>query len=217
MDVEQQDSFLARSISEHFSTQKTNPVLLPVEHIKLDVSDTRNTLWRLKDTGVIKSYKHCWGFFEIEKRLKRFVITSREEPKTDEDVEVYEIEIVPGRLAQMAKGHSTTSQPNDSVILHLNKDGDLYKDPREKFTHEMKGSGIPLKILRYFIDNPNTDYEETTETMALNIGMKAEQLRKEIGKMRSKIKSNLKLSSPLIEARQNSGYRLNPKVEIVLD
>lgn len=218
MTLEEKDSLFARIISEHLATQKTSPVYVPTSHVEakgFDTSDTNNALWRLKDNGAIKKYRRCWGFFEVQNGKKKFVITSANEQQTDEDAEVFEVEVVLGRLAQMTKNRGGVSKTNDAVVLHLNKNGDLFKEPREKFCYEMMGAKVPLKILRYFIDNPNTEYEQSTEDIASSIGMKAEQLRKDIGEMRRTIKNRLKLPLELFEGRQGSGYRLNPKVEII--
>src|SRR5260221_51976 len=103
------------------------------------------------------------------------------------------------------------------MVIRLNSTGDLYREPKESFFYPMTKQGVPLKILRYFANNPNTEYESDTAETAAGIGMSADQLRKEINKMRSPIKDALKLKVPIIEGRKGSGYRLNPNIEIVLE
>jgi hypothetical protein len=220
MTTKEKDVLFAQIINEHFLTQKNNKVYIPVRHIEskgLDISGSNNALWRLKDNGIIKRYKHCWGFWEVKSNKKVFIITSEEEPKTDEDVEVYQTEIIPGQLTQAAKTQKEERKQETVLILHLNKNGDLYRDPKEKFCYEMAGKGVPLKILKYFAENPNREYENDTGTLARDIIIDKDQLRKDINKMVPTIKLRLKMSEKVIEGRKNCGYRLNPKIEIVLE
>lgn len=222
MTIDEKDTLLAHVIHEHFVTQKENPICVPVEHIKAkgwDLSDSNNSLWRLKEKGVLKHYKHCWGFFEIKKGKKVFIVTSEEEPKTDDDFEAYRIEVIPSRLSQAAKNSSGGTKNKDASVIYLDKNGDLYREPKKTFCYPMSGKGIPLKILKHFAENPNIDFEENTETIATRLGMDTEQLRKEIGKLRRNVENSLKLGKGfgLIESRQNSGYRLNPNLEIIVN
>ena len=222
MTIEEKDSVLADAINEHFVTLKNNPTCLPVEHLNakgLDFSDTRNALMRLREKGVIISYKHGWGFLENRSGgMKVFVRVGEEDPTDGEGAfEAYEVQFAPGRLSQAIKQSAKASKTDNSYVLHLNKNGDLYREPKEKFCYEMKGKGNPLKILRYFAENPNTNYEQDTRSAATNIGISADQLRKEINKMNSPIKSRLRLKDSLLKGRRGSGYRLNPDIEIVTE
>lgn len=208
--MQEKDALLAKSISEHFTTQKSNPVYIPVEHLLakgLDISDIRNSFWRLKDNGTIKDHRHCWGFFELQKNKKTFKITSSEQAVTDDDTEVYEVEVIPSRLTQENSG---------GLTIHLTAQGDLYREPKEKFCYEMSGKGVPIRILKHFADNPNNDYQENTVAAANAIGIGAEQLRKEINKMRKPIRDALNLEEDLLEGRKNSGYRINPNIKLLL-
>ena len=220
MITKEKDVLFAQTINEHFLTQKNNTVYIPARHLEakgFDISDSNNALWRLKDSGIIKQYKHCWGFWEVKNHKKTFVVTSEEAPKTDEDVEVYQTEIIPGQLTQAARTQKEEHKQEIVLILHLNKNGDLYRDPKEKFCYEMAGKGVPLKILTYFAENPNREYESDTGMLAQDIIIDKDQLRKDINKMVPMIKSRLKMTEKIIEGRKNSGYRLNPKIEIVLE
>jgi len=209
--MREKDALLLNIIGEHFNTQKSNPAYVPVEHLLakgFDISDVRNGFWRLKDSGAIKDHRHCWGFFEIKNKKRIFVVTSEEESVTDDDTEVYEVEVIPSRLVH-----------NDSGILtvHLTPQGDLYREPKESFCYQMSSKGVPIKILKHFANNPNTEYQDDTAATAIAIGIGTEQLRKEINKMRKPIRDALKLETDLLEGRKNSGYRLNPKVKLLLD
>lgn len=215
MTTDEKDIFLAQIIDEHFRTQKENPLYVPIEHLKakgFDLSDSNNALWRLKENGIVSQYKHCWGFFEVKKSDKKLFVTTGEDKQTDEDVEVYEVKIVPEKISKL----SNSERQDKVLVLYLDKNGDLYKEPKGKFCYEMKGKGIPLKILNYFIDHPNTDYQESTATMAETLEISDKQLRTEIGKMKSKSRSIFEFGddTELIESRQNSGYRLNPNIQI---
>jgi hypothetical protein len=214
MTLDEKDALLAQVIGEHLSTQKTSPFYVPVVHIEskgLDLSDTNNSLWRLKDNEVVEKYKHCWGFFEVQKSKKKFVVTSNESPQTDEDNEVYEIEAMQGKLVQFTHSQNSIGR----TVLYLNSNGDFYREPKEDFCYTTKDAGVPNRILKYFADNPNTDYVENTEAVARAIGIRTEQLRKEINKMKSPIQESLKLKESLFESRKDKGYRLNPNIEIV--
>lgn len=220
MTTEEKDVSLARIIEEHYITQKHNPTCVPVEHLQakgFDISDSQNALWRLKERGIIKDYERGWGFLEKQEDGKTiFIITREEEPDDDsDDFEAYKIEIIPKRLAQMVGIHPEASKPGDVVILRLSKRGDLFREPKEKFCHEMQGKAIPLKILKYFINNPNEDYELSTKDIALDLDMEPQRLRNEINKIRDSVKNSLGLKIDLFESRQGDGYRLNPKIEIL--
>ena len=222
MTIEEKDSVLADAINEHFVTLKNNPTCLPVEHLNakgLDFSDTRNALMRLREKGVIISYKHGWGFLENRSGgMKVFVRVGEEDPTDGEGAfEAYEVQFAPGRLSQAIKQSAKASKTDNSYVLHLNKNGDLYREPKEKFCYEMKGAGNPLKILRYFAENPNTNFTESTDTIASNLEIETTQFRGDVGKMRRMIKSRLELSVVPIVSRQGNGYRLNPKIEIVIE
>lgn len=216
MTTDEKDTFLAQVIDEHFRTQKQNPLFVPLEHLKakgFDLSDSNNSLWRLKENGIVHQYKHCWGSFEIKKTGKKVFVVTGTDKHTDEDVEVYEVKIAPEKISRL----SSNEQSGERISFYLDKNGDLYKEPRAKFCYAMKGKGIPLKILNHFIDHPNTDYQESTVEMAEHLNISDKQLRTEIGKIKSKTRSIFELSDDieLIESRQNSGYRLNPKIEII--
>src|SRR3989338_1063554 len=96
--LDEKDSALLYLISEHAQTQKRNAIGIPMAHLLakgFDISDTNNTLWRLKGGGVIKRFAHGWGFFEVVSKGKmKFVLTSAEEPVHDDDFEAYEIEVI---------------------------------------------------------------------------------------------------------------------------
>lgn len=215
MTIAEKDAFMTQVLSEYLLTQKTSPFYIPLIHLEakgFDRPDTENSLWRLKDSGAVKRYKHCWGFFELHRNKKKFVVTGNETPQTDDDFEVYEIEAVQGQLTQF-----TSSQNNvGKTVLYLNSNGDLYREPKEQFCYATKDGGVPNRILKYFADNPNTNYELNTEGLANDVKIKTDQLRKEINKMKSPIKENLKLKEDLFESRSGKGYRLNPNLEIAL-
>jgi hypothetical protein len=215
MTLDEKDALLAQVIGEHLSTQKTSPFYVPVVHIEskgLDLSDTNNSLWRLKDNEVVEKYKHCWGFFEVQKSKKKFVVTSSEAPQTDEDIEVYEVEASQEQVSKFAQSQSVSGR----TVLYLNSNGDFYREPKESFCYETKDGGVPNRILKYFANNPNTNYEQNTEGVAVSVGIKTDQLRKEINKMRSPMETTLKIKERLFESRSNKGYRLNPNIEILL-
>ena len=213
MTTDEKDIFLAQTINEHFHTQKTNPLYIPSEHLKakgFDLSDVSNSLWRLKENKVISKYKLCWGFFEIKKGDKKIFIVTGEEKHTDEDFEVYELKVNRAQIDALLVNHSD----NNELTFYLNSNGDFYKEPKDAHCYEMKDKGIPLKILNYFIDFPNSNYERDTLEISKDIGISDKQLRTEIGKIRNKIKNTFN-TSDFFESRKNSGYRLNPTIQVI--
>lgn len=106
---------------------------------------------------------------------------------------------------------------NEKIILHLDRTGDLWRDPKNAYCYPMSAQKEPLKILRSFIDNPNSDYADDTYATANNLGKDPQHLRTEIGKFNRTAIKRLELEEKIIESKQNSGYRLNPNIKILLD
>lgn len=218
--IKEKEVILATMLSEHAQVQKNNTVCLPVAHLyakELDTSDADNILWALRDKGVIKSYLHCWGAYESAGGSRHtFVASSTEEAINDGDFEAYKIELIPAKFERYFD-EQRPSQDAAKIVLHLSKEGDLYKEPREKFLYPMSAKGVPLKIIRHFSDTPTVEYEGT-DSLAAKLSMETQAVRTEIGKLRNAVRKPLGLgNADLIESRKNSGYRLNPNISIRLE
>jgi len=124
----------------------------------------------------------------LEKRLEAIAKTKREEKKK-----------------KQVKGN----------ILCLNKAGDLYKEPKERFCYPMSESEGRHKIVRYFVENKIYDYYPTRE---LSTALEKDEisLMKEIGKINSIIQTKLKIKDKILDGKRGSGYRINPKYKIIL-
>lgn len=207
-------------LSEHAQTQNSDTFCLPMSHLYakgLDISDVNNLLWSWRDKGIIKSYLHGWGSYESEEGSPRtFVISSTEEVLNDGDFEAYKIEIQPKKFGAYLS-EQQPSQNAGKIVLRLSKDGDLYKEPREKFSYPMSKKGVPMKLVRYFADTLEGEYQET-DSIAESLNMAKQAVRTEIGKLRKAVKKPLGLEKiDVIETKRHSGYRLNPHITIRLE
>lgn len=100
-------------------------------------------------------------------------------------------------------------------ILYLNKAGDLYREPKEKYSYLMSESEGRHKIVRYFVENKIYDYYPTRE---LSTALEKDEisLMKEIGKINNIIQTKLKIKDKILDGKRGSGYRINPKYKIIL-
>jgi len=96
-------------------------------------------------------------------------------------------------------------------ILYLEKNGDLWHGNRAKFCYSMESDSERLKIMTFLADNKGL---QRTADIAEYTGKSSETLRKEIGKIKAKIRNFLKIDD-LIESRKNEGYGINPKYNVV--
>lgn len=70
--------------------------------------------------------------------------------------------------------------------------------------------------MQFFVENKIYNYYPTRE-IALELGYKSiTNLRKDIGKINQRVKSELRLKEKIIEGIKGSGYRINPKYKIVI-
>ncbi len=104
----------------------------------------------------------------------------------------------------------------EKEVLYLNQSGDLFKKPKEKYCYPMNRAKKRHGIIRYFAENKVYDYYPTNQ-IAIDLGIKENALRKEVGKINSIIGGKLHLKKDkILEGRIGSGYRINPKYKIVL-
>lgn len=105
-------------------------------------------------------------------------------------------------------------QPEEGV-LYLNRVGDLYREPKEKYCYPMGETSDRHKIVRFLVTNIGY---QTTRVIAVESGNKNEQTtRTEIGKIRGNIEKYLEIDGKdFLEGKKGSGYRINPKYKITL-
>jgi len=222
MDMDTNTFTIANIINEHHLASGDDLVGIPVKSFEqrgFGHHDVRIVLSILTKNGAVKKYHRCWGHTAIEKGIARYEEVSQTKPKTTENVEAYEayhIDIEPKILKQFVGQTNVAGKvKKDGLIeLVLDKDGDLYKETKEKFCYPLHKDQEPFKVLLYFIKNQGRGYESTRD-VAFSLNKDVQYLRTEIGKINRIAAGRLGLGkNKLIEAKQNSGYRLNPHITI---
>lgn len=100
-------------------------------------------------------------------------------------------------------------------ILTLDKNGDLWRTPKEKFCYPMMESKVRLKIVRFLATSQVGEYIDT-KGLARALEKDTQYIRSEIGKINNIAKKELKLQQQkFIDGKQGSGYRINPNIKIL--
>lgn len=99
------------------------------------------------------------------------------------------------------------------VKLYLDKDGNFWHEPKERFCYPMGAKSERLKILSYLVDNKGF---QSPESISEYIGGKKYQtIRTEIKKIRDNIKEFLDIEGKeVIEGKKDSGYRITSTYKI---
>lgn len=98
------------------------------------------------------------------------------------------------------------------VTMYLNRDGDLWKEPKKKYCYPMGKDDLPHKIIRYLANR--SDFQMTSE-IANVLETSAGSIRKKIPELRSNIKKYLNLDGrKVVESRQSSGYQIGKGYKI---
>ena len=118
-----------------------------------------------------------------------------------------------GKITGQINVSSKAKKEKTYPTLYLNTDGDLWKDPKDKFCYRMGQKSDRYKILRYLAENKGY---QNTDVIAYSLEGKNEQvIRTEIGKIKEKVSHFLGMKNmDLIESKKGSGYRINPKYHI---
>lgn len=155
-----------------------------------EISEADIENWRKNDEEMLDSIENAWRITIDPKKIAAFV--------------------------NKQKSVVSTQTPIDKLVLYYKDEGIVFKDTKEK-SYSMARNGAPFKVFKYLIDNPNADYELSTQDMASELDMTSARLRNEFGKLNKATADELDLkgSLKLIEAKQGSGYRLNPRIEII--
>lgn len=105
------------------------------------------------------------------------------------------------------------TEASEKIILFFTPDGDLYREPKNKYCYSLSKEKMREKIIRFL----NGKGYQSTEIIQAEVGSAdAQSIRLAIGKINDKAKSLLGLKSKLIEGRKGSGYRINPQYKIVI-
>ena len=104
---------------------------------------------------------------------------------------------------------------SSTSILYLDKDGNFWHGDKEQFCYPMKATSNRFCILKYLIENEGY---QSPRDMLPHVKTKTTQtLRSEIGKIRKNIIKFLSINGDdLIDSKDDSGYRINPKYKILL-
>ncbi|MEI6480303.1 MAG: hypothetical protein WCO12_02160 [bacterium] len=104
-------------------------------------------------------------------------------------------------------------KPDAGSILYLDGVGNFWHGEKEgNFCYSMDTTKRPFAIIKYLANN---DGYQRTKDLASFLGVeKAHDVMIDIGKIKSKINSDMKLSD-VIENEPGLGYRINPKYKII--
>lgn len=227
-------NLIATSIlREHFETWNENPVFVAVGDFVergIKLPDIPLVLIRLRGTGAVEKFSVCWLTRTDKKGDGSWIyeITSESEPIWTDDPSMsnfeqqgYKITIDPQKLSEQLKQstiHTTDRIKSKSQVikLYLNKDGDLYRDPKERFCYPIVAGSDRFKIVRYLAQNPG--FQKTPDISAELKGKNEQSIRTEIRKIRENIKEFLKIDGKKVisAGRKGSGYSLSPSCRIIL-
>jgi len=117
-----------------------------------------------------------------------------------------------------SQGLLKTGKRNKQSIcqeLHLELDGNLWRESKKKFCYSMGERSDRNKIIRYLATNKG--YQQTAEISTELDGKSEQSIRTEIGKIRGNIKKFLKIDGKrVIESKKDSGYKIGAGFKIVI-
>jgi len=106
---------------------------------------------------------------------------------------------------------------DQGIILYLDKNGNFWHGgDKTKFCYAMDATSNRFHIVKYLTENKGY---QSSEDIVSNVGSKnAKTLRSEIRNIRLNVKKFLGIKGKeLIESKNDSGYRINPKYEILFE
>lgn len=112
------------------------------------------------------------------------------------------------------KKSEAKKKPIKKTILYLNQNGDLYREPKDRYCYPMGEKSNRHRIIRFLATNKGYQF---TELIARELGIESEKtIRTEIGKIRKNIEKYLKIKGKdFLQGKKESGYRINPKYKII--
>jgi len=117
------------------------------------------------------------------------------------------------RIKKSEKLSETKKKQIKETALSLNQNGDLYREPKDRYCYPMGEKSNRHKVIRFLATNKGYQF---TEFISTELGIESEKtIRTEIGKMRSNIEKYLKIDGKdFLQGKKESGYRINPKYKI---
>ena len=97
--------------------------------------------------------------------------------------------------------------------IYLDRSGDLYRKPKNKYCYSMEQNSDRYKIIKYLIKNKG--YQPTGQISSIFDSKTENSIISEIGKMNSSIKGKLQIKDNIILGKRGSGYRMNPKFKFL--
>lgn len=107
-----------------------------------------------------------------------------------------------------------SSTPEGGMVFYLDNDGNFWHDPKDKFCYPMGKTSERLKILSYLVDN--SGYQSPKVLSEYLNGKNTQTIRTEVRKIRDNIAKflGIKGKKEVIDSKQDSGYRINPKHKV---
>ena len=142
--------------------------------------------------------------------------TQKEKQKKEPPASKMEITKMPElKIRQLGKISESQKKQIKETALCLNQNGDLYREPKDRYCYPMGEKSNRHKIVRFLATNRGY---QLTESISTELSIESEKtIRTEIGKMRSNIKKYLKIDGKdFLQGKKESGYRINPKYKITL-
>lgn len=133
-------------------------------------------------------------------------------------LEQYELNKIEWAASLQNSGGVHSSNPSGKqkiLLLYLAKEGNLYREPRERYCYPMSANSDRFRIVLYLAQN--SGFRETSDISLALEGKDKQLIRTEIRKIRENIKKYLKLNGKkVIESKRDSGYRIHPNCKIRL-
>jgi hypothetical protein len=180
-----------------------------------DLSDKNDGLPPADDEIVILKYLHKNGAI----KLKNVDSVDLLRPDFYIDITQPGFDLLYGLhnvFTETRQNSNNKTDEDDLMELHFDNSGDFWRKPKNIYCYKMRKNETRYKIIRLLIDN--NGYQQTSKISSLLGGKNEQQIRTEIAKIRKAIHQKLKITGgKIIEGREGSGYRINPKYRIVME
>lgn len=194
------------------------------EYLETDYSGLIKILEALKMHGVIFQYECLDTKGAIKKsKLENYRTTGFSVdriPKHGECVIRVTGDFIKSTEAYLASSRSSATEIETSagLILYLDQNGNLWHGNKSENCYSMKKSSGRFFIFKYLVDNQG--YQDTEIiTSKLNAKFpkqkKSQNVRTEIGKMRTLISNKLDIDDLILTGNNDNGYGLSSKYKIV--
>ncbi len=173
--------------------------------IDVDVSMLPMVLDKLEGKELIKNYVESGEDFGVSELT--YLIFFSNQFKSEAEKYLDSVESDQKNVSQSEKG---------GMVLYLDADGNFWHgESPSQFCYPMDGKSKRYNILKYLIENKG--YQSPSLAIQYLDTKTTKTFRSEIGKIRENIKKYLGIDgSDLIQSRDDSGYRINPKYKIFL-